>query len=232
MSGTKTSKMNRAAATAKKGAAPGACGCGCQNGSVGSCACGQTVCFERPNYFGGQLLSDADLSADQAYFREKSKLYHRALDGHGIVCGLRLTCDPDCCGRIRIGEGFAIDNCGNDIVVCRPASFVIEALREKNWLIVDRLRPRKKSRRCKVKQCFYVTIVMKRRPMHSTTPFQTSCGPAAAPCQPTHQESYRFDLRNIRLRPSPLEELEEHRFVVEVSRRQSTCTIAPGDLFG
>ena len=43
--------------------------------------------FDRPNYFCGHLLTDTDLTLEQRYFREKTRLYHRALDGHGIVWG-------------------------------------------------------------------------------------------------------------------------------------------------
>ena len=73
--------------------------------------------FERPNYFCGHLLTDTDLTLQQRYFREKTRLYHRTLHGHGVVCGLRLTCDHDCSGKVLVSSGYAIDNCGNDLIV-------------------------------------------------------------------------------------------------------------------
>src|SRR5689334_16142248 len=75
-------------------------------------ACCELTCFERPNYFCGHLLTDDDMRLEQKYFREKNKLYHRALHGHGVVCGLRLTCAPHCAGGIQVGPGYAIDPCG------------------------------------------------------------------------------------------------------------------------
>src|SRR4051794_36943753 len=51
-------------------------------------SCCELIDFKRPNYVCGHLLTDADLTLDQRYFREKNKLYNRAFHGHGIVCGL------------------------------------------------------------------------------------------------------------------------------------------------
>ena len=98
-------------------------GCGCERGCGCEGECCDLLCFERPNNFCGHLLTDADLLCEQRYFREKNKLYHRALHGHGIVCGLRIMCDSDCEGYVRIEEGYAIDDCGNDLVVCEPLRF-------------------------------------------------------------------------------------------------------------
>ena len=196
--------------------AAGPCSCGCQGGSSGgACTCCKPICFERPNYFCGQLLSDDDLSAEQRYFREKRKLYHRTLTGHGVVCGLRLTCDPDCCGRIRIGEGYAIDNCGNDLVVCQSTPFdVIAALKAKGYLITEPPPDpceEEEPPRCKVKQCFYITICYDEEEAEYTTPFKTNCGPGAAACEPTRiRETVRFDvLENPPKAHTYLDELEE-----------------------
>src|SRR5215469_15284098 len=122
---TKSSKSNRSAASAASSsptsstavATPCGCGCGCQ-GHAHADGCCKLTCFERPSYFCGQLLSDTDLTLEETYFREKSKLYHRTLDGFGVVCGMRMTCDCHCHGHITIGDGFAIDCCGNDLVIC------------------------------------------------------------------------------------------------------------------
>lgn len=87
--------------------------------------CGCTSCripaFERPRYFPGQLLSDEDLAAEQRYQREKNKLHNRYLHGWGVVCGLEVICNPKCSskGNVIVKEGYAIDCCGNDIVVCK-----------------------------------------------------------------------------------------------------------------
>ncbi|HKE25418.1 MAG TPA: hypothetical protein VKB88_23830 [Bryobacteraceae bacterium] len=132
---SKTSTSSQSAATASTSTSSTGCGCGCHEHPHTSECC-KLTCFERPVYFCGQLLSDADLTLQENYFREKNKLYHRTIDGYGVVCGLRMKCDGTCDGHIAIGEGYAIDCCGNDLVVCEPKSYdVIGALRAKKWLL-------------------------------------------------------------------------------------------------
>jgi hypothetical protein len=85
--------------------------------------CGGLECFERPRFFCGQLLTDRDLDAAQRYVIEKNKLHNRYLYGAGVVCGLGVHCGRccDCC--VTVQPGYAIDCCGNDIVVCEPTTF-------------------------------------------------------------------------------------------------------------
>jgi hypothetical protein len=206
---TKTTATQPAPA-AKPKATP--CSCGGKGGS--KCTCCQNICFERPNYFCGQLLNDTDLSAGQTYLREKLKLYHRTLDGWGVVCGLRLTCDHDCCSSIRVGDGYAIDDCGNDLVVCQPLQFdVIAALKAKGWLIKEEHDPCKKEDEppCKIKECYYVAICYCEEEVEFTTPFKTNCGPGAAACVPTRiKESVRLEiLDKLPKVPNVLDEIEE-----------------------
>ncbi len=92
----------------------------------GACpTCGDVECFERPRFFGGQLLTDKDLEAAQRYVIEKNKLHNRYLVGTGVVCGLAVRCDPCCDGSVTVEPGYAIDCCGNDIVLCQPETFNI-----------------------------------------------------------------------------------------------------------
>jgi len=112
MSPTQTASTVPAAQT-NSGKSP----CGCKDHTPSQPCCCNLVCFDRPNYFCGHLLTDGDLTLQQKYVVEKNKLYHRTMHGHGIVCGLKLTCDCDCKGNILIHDGFAIDDCGNDLVV-------------------------------------------------------------------------------------------------------------------
>jgi len=86
-------------------------------------ACSGVNCFERPRFFGGQLLTDQDLAAAQQYVIEKNKLHNRYLVGTGVVCGLMVKCDPCCDGSVVVETGYAIDCEGNDIVLCQEASF-------------------------------------------------------------------------------------------------------------
>ena len=170
---------NQQPATAKQS------NCGCQGAASPPESCCGLVCFERPNYFCGHLLTGEDLSLEQRYTIEKNKLRNRTLAGNGVVCGLRMTCDP-CAGWIRIGDGYAIDDCGNDLVVCAPARLnVIQTLIDKNWLIVpeklDRCKDEKPKRDCPQHQCFHVVACYSEEQSDYTTPFTPGC---QACCRP------------------------------------------------
>jgi hypothetical protein len=92
------------------------CGCGCTPCDGG---CG-LECLERPRFFCGQLLTDADLTALVDWTRARLALV-RHRDGWGVVCGLDVRCNPRKPSSVVIGEGYAISCCGSDIVVCEPA---------------------------------------------------------------------------------------------------------------
>lgn len=72
----------------------------------------------RTRFFDGMLLTQADLENEQSYWRMKRRLTNRAL-GTGVVWGLRLTLDQKT-QRYRLSPGYALDCCGNDIVVECP----------------------------------------------------------------------------------------------------------------
>lgn len=81
--------------------------------------CGGLECLCRPRFFAGQLLTEQDLNRLENYILAKNRLHNRYLVGHGVVCGLQVTCSP-CANTINVSEGYAIDPCGNDIIVCSP----------------------------------------------------------------------------------------------------------------
>ena len=89
--------------------------CGCA-GAQTCGACGGLETLERPRFFAGQLLTEAELNAAQEYVRSKSRLQNLRLHGPGVVCGLQVTCH-ECKGWVTVQEGYAIDPCGEDIVV-------------------------------------------------------------------------------------------------------------------
>jgi hypothetical protein len=62
------------------------------------------------------LLSEQDLNRLDQYIRNKNRLHLRNLHGWGVVNGLLVVCDP--CGDVTVTQGYAVDPCGNDIVVC------------------------------------------------------------------------------------------------------------------
>jgi len=190
--------------------------CHCPQETPPPPCCCNLVCFDRPNYFCGHMLTDADLTLQQRYVVEKSKLYHRTLDGHGVVCGLKLTCDCDCKGHVRIHDGFAIDDCGNDLVVCEPVRFdVIARLKSKNLLVTDPeqedCEPRRQREHCEIRQCFYVTICYEEKEYGYETPFQSSCTAGPKQCMPTRiHEGVRFDVTDkLPVSHSYLETLEK-----------------------
>ena len=73
----------------------------------------------RPRYFPRQVVTAADLNAEQDYFRELLRRHNRYLHGCGVVCGLEVLTGRDAAGRsiVRITPGHAIDPQGNDIHV-------------------------------------------------------------------------------------------------------------------
>src|SRR3546814_7563198 len=42
----------------------------------------------------------------------------RYRDGWGVVCGLDLCIDPHCPTRVTVSSGYAVDCCGDDLVLC------------------------------------------------------------------------------------------------------------------
>lgn len=90
------------------------CNCGCAPPTDECC---RLACLERPNFFAGQLLNDTDLTALVTWSRDKQRLA-RHRHGWGVVCGLAVRADPKQPGRLIVGPGYAIDCCGNDIVLC------------------------------------------------------------------------------------------------------------------
>ncbi|HEY6352717.1 MAG TPA: hypothetical protein VI636_25250 [Candidatus Angelobacter sp.] len=111
--------------------APGAMTTPIQSTAAASCCCpvcGGLECLDRTRFFSGQLLTEADLNNEQSYLLAKNRLHNRYLFGSGVVCGLQVTCSP-CDGWVNINPGYAIDPCGNDIIVCTGQSFnVLQAI--------------------------------------------------------------------------------------------------------
>ena len=81
--------------------------------------CGGLTCLCRPRFFAGQLLTEQDLNRLDQYIVAKNQLHNRYLVGHGVVCGLEVKCSP-CANTVSVSSGYAIDTCGNDIIVCSP----------------------------------------------------------------------------------------------------------------
>lgn len=100
------------------------CGCGCGGAGTG-CSCGCSACetlttFERPRFFSGQLLTESELNGQQQYVVDKNRLHNRLLHGYGVVCGLRVSCCD--ATHVTVEAGYALDPCGNDIVLPEPTT--------------------------------------------------------------------------------------------------------------
>jgi hypothetical protein len=92
--------------------------------------CTGLQCLDRTRFFAGQLLSEADLNNEQSYWLAKSRLHNRYLNGWGVVCGMQVTCG-ECAGWVTVHSGYAIDPCGNDIIVCQDQNFnVLQAIQQ------------------------------------------------------------------------------------------------------
>lgn len=111
----------------------GGCGCGggktaaqCVSGEAGCATSGQA--FTRPNFFAGQLLTEEDLQALGDYVVGKNRLHNRHLFGDGVVCGLEVTCDPCGGGTVVVQPGYALDCCGNDLLLSCPTELDINAM--------------------------------------------------------------------------------------------------------
>ena len=106
-------------------------GCGCGGnppGGSSDCTCSDQTppCpnagILRPNFFAGQLLTEDDLQQITTYQNAKRRLTNRYLVGTGVVCGLDVVAssDPKTPGVVTVNPGYALDCCGNDIVLSCP----------------------------------------------------------------------------------------------------------------
>lgn len=107
----------------KTGSKSGPCSCGCAPCDETSCG---LDCVVQPRYFCGQLLTDADLTAGVTWSQGKFRLARRR-DGWGVACGLDVACGP-APGMITIRPGYAVDCCGDDIIVCSDAMLDLNKL--------------------------------------------------------------------------------------------------------
>ena len=96
------------------------CNCGCSKCKEECC---ELDCLVQPRFFCGQMLTDQDLTALLDWVKGKSALT-RYRHGWGVVCGLDVRCasTPGSGPVIGVSPGYAIDCCGNDVIVCADAT--------------------------------------------------------------------------------------------------------------
>jgi hypothetical protein len=158
--------------------------------------CGSVECLERPRFFCGQLLTDKDLDAAQRYVIEKNRLHNRYLVGTGVACGLAVRCDPCCDGSVIIEPGYAIDCCGNDIVVCKEASFnVIDCFKQPETPYCDRDLIEYKSQCDRESKEYCLAIFYDEEPIKPITALIRDNGCKNVRCEPSRtRETFRFEL--------------------------------------
>jgi hypothetical protein len=148
--------------------------------------CGGLECLCRPRFFAGQLLSEEDLCALDHYIIEKNKLHNRYLHGTGTVCGLQVVCH-ECNGWVTIKQGYAIDPCGNDIIVCKDYPFDVCAAiakccdrKRKDWDCEPMAGP---PPECKdIEQCWFVTLRYREFESRGITALKSSSQPSGCGC--------------------------------------------------
>ena len=129
--------------------------------------------------------------------------------GNGVVCGLDVSCDPCDVGSVVVGPGYALDCCGNDIVVSCPETLDVLAL-------VRELRDRTGvdcGEPCDDQPCqtYVLNVLYAEEPTDPVAPYdQDDC--AVGDCQFSRvREGYRFELscEAAELEPTVIDKLRE-----------------------
>jgi hypothetical protein len=87
----------------------------------------------RVNFVEGQILTAADLSAEQEYHRGMRYLHNR-LHGYGTGSGLEVVVTR---GLVRVSPGMGIDVLGREIVVTTPLTLRLERHRNAHRWVRD-----------------------------------------------------------------------------------------------
>lgn len=81
----------------------------------------------RNQYFEGKRLTADSFRVEQGYALDRRRLLNRAIHGWGVVYGYALSPIPakdgqpqDQWGRLQIGPGLALDECGRELLQTRP----------------------------------------------------------------------------------------------------------------
>ena len=157
-------------------------------------ACTGLECLERPRFFAGQLLSEADFNSEIDYILAKQRLHNRYLHGVGTVCGLEVVCS-DCDGQVIIQPGYAIDPCGNDIIVCQQQQFDVlkaikaccDARKKKSKTGCDPYQPASDPGCIGLEQHWCITVQYQETPTQPITPLRgqkktCSCNSCSGAC--------------------------------------------------
>jgi hypothetical protein len=89
--------------------------------------------FERPRYFPRQLITPAEMTLEQNYFRDKMRRHNRLLHGWGVVCGARVcpVPNPDKSDaepwKVAVHPGYILGPYGDEIVIERERTIDLRA---------------------------------------------------------------------------------------------------------
>lgn len=83
------------------------------------CANNGNVSLERNNFFAGQLVTPADFTQEQRYFRDAQRRHNRLLHGWGVVCGAWVTPAEEP-GHVCVEAGYLLGPQGDEIVIDAP----------------------------------------------------------------------------------------------------------------
>lgn len=100
------------------------------NACAGSTLSANSFALLRPRYFARQLVTDADLTADQTYVGERLRRANRLLHGYGVVCGLDVLpvvpINSEALPTVIVTPGFALSPRGDEIEVAGQQPVTID----------------------------------------------------------------------------------------------------------
>jgi hypothetical protein len=199
------------------GAAALTSGCGCGGGCGCGCDTCQSQAYVRPQFFAGQLLTEDDLQSLVDYVVGKNRLHNRYLFGDGVVCGLGVVCAPCKSGYVTVNPGYALDCCGNDIVVPCSTDLNVNQMVRQLMLKLQRgdcgdpcaktasqaqngsqvqngVMAPPATRVPQQRYCLYIDYCG--QPSDPISPYATGVTCGQAVCEPSRiQENFRFELR-------------------------------------
>lgn len=80
---------------------------------AGCCTDHESESGVRNNYFDGKRLTTDSFRVEQQYLLDRRHLLNRAVLGWGVVYGFKIDGES---GRLTIGPGLALDECGRELV--------------------------------------------------------------------------------------------------------------------
>jgi hypothetical protein len=92
-------------------------------------SCVGLTALERVHFFPRQLVTAADLTQEQNYYRNKLRRHNRLLHGWGIVCGavVSISDDNTSAAEAIVAPGYILGPYGDEIVIDRSITLDLDA---------------------------------------------------------------------------------------------------------